>query len=370
MELETFSYKKGEGWSTKKFPELDSPQTLVIAFAAPEYLQNQAPLQQLLAAYPQATVVGCSTGGEIIQTAIEDSTIAVAVIKFKATKLIQADAQVTKAEDSFAAGEKIAKQLNQKDLRGIFILSDGLKVNGSELIKGLNSVVAENIIVTGGLAGDGDRFKETWVIANNKLQPNFIVAVGFYGDKIKLGHGSKGGWDAFGPERHITKSKNNILYELDGKPALALYKEYLGERAKELPAAGLLFPLSIRKNSEDTREIVRTILGIDEATQSLTFVGDVPEGYLAKLMRANFDRLVTGANEAAILAGKNQKQASSVLAIAISCIGRRLLLGEYTEEEQKPHWNLYPKGRNKLDFIPMVKFHLMLAGTVIYITKL
>lgn len=350
MEMTTFSYQKDTGWSVNLLPALDSPQTFVLIFAAPEYLNAQKPIQDLIAAYPQSVIIGCSTGGEIKGPAIQEASIVVGVCKFSQTKLAQADAMITKAEDSFVAGETIAKKLMQEDLRGVFVLSDGILVNGSELIRGLNSVLAENIVVTGGLAGDGDRFKNTWVIANHKLQPHLIVGIGFYGDKICLGHGSKGGWDTFGPERRITKSKNNILYELDGKPALALYKKYLGNRAKELPAAGLLFPLAIRRDINDTHEIVRTILGVDEQTQSLIFAGDIPTDYLAKLMRANFERIIQGANEAALAAGNYQKNTKQVLAVAISCIGRKLLLGEYTEEETEATLESLPKGTEQIGF--------------------
>ncbi len=350
MELKTFSYLNKTGWSLKKFPELDSSQTLVLIFGAPEYINNQKPIQEIIAAYPQAKIIGCSTAGEINGSAIADNSLCVAVMKFKETNIAISRAEVKTAEDSFNAGEQIAKQLNKNKLRGIFVLSDGLNVNGSQLIKGLNSTLPENIIVTGGLAGDGDRFKNTWIIYDGKLKTHTIAAIGFYGDKIHIGHGSQGGWSSFGLERRITKSINNILYELDGKPALALYKEYLGERAKGLPATGLLFPLAIRSGDEDTKEIVRTILAVDEEKQSMTFAGDVPTGYKAKLMRANFDRLITGANEAAIAAGSKQDPNHPILAVAISCVGRRLLLGEYTEEETQATIDSLPKGTQQIGF--------------------
>lgn len=349
MKLQTFSFTKNKGWSISNFPDLDSPQTLVIIFASPEYFNDQEPFKELMASYPQSIMIGCSTGGEIIGSAITDSSIVVAVVKFASTTLKQVFAGMVSKENSFDIGNKIAKQLYGPKLRGIFVLSDGIKINGSELIKGFNAILPDNIITTGGLAGDGDRFKQTWVIYHGKILVDCVVGIGFYGDKIRIGHGSQGGWDSFGPERRITKSEANILYELDGKPALALYKEYLGERAKGLPATGLLFPLAIRQHPQDDKEIVRTILGVDEATQSLIFAGDMPTGYLAQLMRGNFDRLVTGANNAAILAGKKQRT-KPILAIAISCIGRRLLLGEYTEEETEATLESLPEGTLQIGF--------------------
>lgn len=354
MELSTLQYRKKEGWSSSSFPDLDSENTLIFIFCASEYIHTPEPIQTLLKHYPKSKIVGCSSAGEIAGACILDDSITVAITKFEKTPIQIVKTEIKAMDESFQAGEIIAKKLLKKDLRGIFILSDGLAVNGSELVKGLNhGVQDQKVIITGGLAGDGNRFKETWAIFNNEIIKNHVVAVGFYGDHVQIGHGSRGGWDIFGPERRITRSKNNILYELDGKPALALYKEYLGERASGLPATGLLFPLAIRKDETDKSQLVRTILAVDEANQSLTFAGDVPTGYLAQLMRANFDRLITAADEAAALAAKtvmNLEKPSTVLAIAVSCVGRRLLLGERIEEETASTLDSLPEGTQQIGF--------------------
>jgi hypothetical protein len=349
MKLETFQYTVAAGWSVSAFPSLDSPQTLVIIFAAQEFIEAPRPIHDLAAAYPNSVVIGCSTSGEVLGRQVSDKSLSVAVVRFDSTPLRSADAPVTAPEASFTTGRAIATQLKSPDLRGILVLSDGLQVNGSELVRGLNAELGPEVVVTGGLAGDGDRFKRTWVIRNRQPQVGGATAVGFYGPRVQLGHGSKGGWDIFGPERRVTRSKGNILYELDGKPALTLYKEYLGDRASGLPATGLLFPLALRTEQTASKQLVRTILAIDEVSQSLTFAGDIPEGSLAQLMRANFDRLVGGAADAASLsrAGHN---GSATLAVAISCVGRRLVLGERTEEEIEATFEALPPQTQQIGF--------------------
>ncbi|MCA9986556.1 MAG: FIST C-terminal domain-containing protein, partial [Anaerolineales bacterium] len=206
------------------------------------------------------------------------------------------------------------------------------------------------VTVTGGLAGDGPHFKTTWVMHNDVISSGMIAAVGFYGERIVLDHGSQGGWDIFGPERLVTRADGPILYELDGKPALELYKTYLGERAAELPAAALLFPLALRNDASDESQIVRTILAIDEAQQSLTFAGNIPEGSRAQLMKANFDRLIDGALGAAEQLDSQQACQGDKLAIAISCVGRRLVLGERTEEELEATLETLPAGTKQIGF--------------------
>jgi hypothetical protein len=332
MDLHTLSYRCGE-WSRALDPALDSADTLVLAFAASEFGTNAAPLHELARTFPRSHLLGCSTSGEIHGTLLGDESIAVAIVRFARSRLKRADATVTSPADSFAAGEAIARALAAPDLRGVFLLSDGLNVNGSELVRGLNSILPASVVVTGGLAGDGARFERTWTLTGDGPRHGLISAVGIYGDAVHIGHGSRGGWDIFGVERAVTRSKGNVLYELDGKPALALYKDYLGERSSGLPATALLFPLALRASRSSQQLVVRTVLAIDERTQSMTFAGDIPEGSLVRLMRANFDRVIQGANDAAIAAATRPTAAGPMLAIAISCVGRRLVLGERTEEE-------------------------------------
>ena len=353
MQVTTTRLQADQACSPAPLSQLDSDSTLLLLFGTPGLIDKPERLRQVLDACPRSAVLGCSTAGEIHGSEISDDSLVVAAVRFGQTTLRTAQAAVQTPTDSYAAGCAIAGHLKQSTLRGVLVLSDGLNVNGSELVKGLNDTLGGGVVVTGGLAGDGTDFKRTWVIKDRRPTGGYVTAIGFYGDHVKLGHGSKGGWDKFGPERLVTKSKGNVLYELDGRPALQLYKEYLGDRAAGLPATGLLFPLAIRTSTTDGKVLVRTILAVDERAQSMTFAGDMPEGVLAQLMRANFDRLVQGASEAATLAVNTQDDAaapSPTLSIAISCVGRRLVLGERTEEEIEATLDILPKGSSQVGF--------------------
>lgn len=346
MKLATLRYLDG-AWS-EPFPDLDAEKTLVVAFAAPAYGDRPELFAELVAAYPRAAVIGCSTSGEIDQTRIRDGSICVAVIRFEHTRVRYARADLRGADRSFAAGGALADQLAGPGLRSVLVLSRGHDVNGSELIRGLNAKLSPEVVVTGGLAGDGDRFGKTYVIGEGIPLRDAVVAVGLYGDRVRVGHGSKGGWDTFGLERVVTASRGNVLYTLDDRPALALYKEYLGERAAGLPGSALLFPLSLRASRDATESVVRTVLGVDEATQSMVFAGDIPTGSYAKLMRANFDRLILGAQDAGHAALRDHPLPA--LCIAISCVGRRLVLGERTEEETEAALEALPRGVEQIGF--------------------
>ncbi len=333
--------------ATGEVPSLDvgdPERCLVLAFGPSSLVENASVIADLSAKAPGAHLLGCSTAGEILDTEVRDDTLTVAVVHFDKTRLGSACAPVACARNSFAAGAAIASQLDRPDLRGVLVLSDGLNVNGSDLVRGLQANLSSEVVVTGGLAGDGDRFERTWVIADGEASTKVVSAVGLYGDSIEIGHGSRGGWDIFGPDRQVTRAEGNVLYELDGKPALALYKDYLGDRAAGLPATGLLFPLNVLMESGE--RVVRTILSVDDDEQSMTFAGDIPQGSLAQLMRADFDRLV----EAAALAAQETQCGGPTLSIAISCVGRRLILGERTEDELEATLEGLPEGTRQIGF--------------------
>lgn len=346
MIINTFNYHSKKGWSVKAFPKLDSKKTLVIVFGASDYLKKPKPIKELIDAYPHSHIVGCSSSGEIFETEINDDSLSVAVAQFKNASIKVASMPIDHSKNSFSIGSKLAKKLAAPKLKNIIVLSDGLNVNGTELINGLLSKTDNSVIITGGLAGDADRFEKTWVLNQDKIpKSNVVTAIGLYGDKLEIGYGTKAGWDIFGPERIITKSEGNVLYEIDGHPALELYKKYLGDRASDLPAAALLFPLAIRETSDTDVKLIRTILAIDEKTQSMRFAGDVPQGWHTQLMRANFDGLIEGASAAGEMANIIAKNTvnKNTLTLAISCVGRRLILGERAEEEIEAVLEKLPK---------------------------
>ncbi len=332
MHVEILSWERSGGWDTQALAQ--TRPDLILYFGARQSLASGAPFNQLKALCPEASIVGCSTGGQILENDVVDNIAGVAM-RFDATKTRLAYEAVGSAADSRACGRLIGERLQAPDLAGIFVLSDGLNVNGSELVAGITEVVGHDVSLTGGLAGDGDQFQETLVGADCAPRSHMIAGIGFYGSAIRIGHGSAGGWDVFGPRRRITRSQGNVLFELDGEAALDLYERYLGDEASSLPGSGLLFPLQIQNPDRPDHEIVRTILTIDREKRSMTFAGDVPKGWGAQLMRGTFHRLAEGAADAARQArrGLADSQDRNGVAFLISCIGRRLLMGQRAAEE-------------------------------------
>ncbi len=332
MRTEHVSWNAQAGWSRASGTLADA--NLVLFFGGRAAFDQASYTADLGQRYPAAHLVGCSTGGQIVDGDVSDDTATAIAMRFDRTELAIAGAAIGEKQESFAVGRQLGEALNRPGLRAIFVLSDGLNVNGSQLVAGLRAVVGDQLTITGGLAGDGALFEHTVVHVDGHSGEHQVAAVGFYGDSLRVGHGSAGGWSEFGPKRLITKSTGNVLYEVDGQPALALYKLYLGEEAKGLPGTGLLYPLLVGDPRHPDHAVVRTILAVDEASGSMTFAGDVPEGANAQLMRGYFDRLSEAAAEAASAAmGAASASSADTAAILISCIGRRILMGESIVEE-------------------------------------
>jgi hypothetical protein len=323
----------GEEWSVH--PQSESydfeKAQLVLCFASKEILASNGVYEKIKKKFPSSQISLCSTAGEIFYDSVEDNSLIASALFFDKTNIQTAVVNINDFNNSYNAATALIKKLPPEDLSYILVLSDGSLVNGSDLVKGLNDAAENKTLITGGLAGDGPNFASTLVGLNSQPSQGTIVAIGFYGNKIIVTHGSQGGWDTFGPERIVTRSSENILFEIDHKNALDTYEKYLGPDADQLPGSALLFPLSVIIPGSN-QPVTRTILSIDREKNSMTFAGDIPEGSKVRFMKANFDKLSAAASNAAqnTLTKDKTKPSFSLL---VSCVGRKLILGPRIDEE-------------------------------------
>lgn len=327
MRTKQWHWRAGQGW-----PVIDAgaqPPTVVFLFGGRAALEESDAIATLAAHLPRERFFGCSTGGEIEGANVHDDTVVATALWLDQSSMVSTSARLSEAHDATALGKLLAQRLTTPDLKHAFVLSDGLKVNGSELARGLVAGLPPKVSLTGGLSGDGPDMKRTVVVHAGQVLDDCISVLGFSG-AITIGTGSLGGWDSFGPPRRVTKSRGNVLEELDGEPALALYKRYLGKQAEGLPSSALLFPLMVQ-TGDGSAPVVRTILGIDETTGTMTFAGDVTVGSSAQLMRANFERIIE-AGEGAATASLGSG-ATPGFALLVSCVGRKWILKQRVEEE-------------------------------------
>jgi hypothetical protein len=329
MKTEQRLFTTAEGWKNISSENLQNTAQLVFVFGDSSFFRDKNIFDEIKASYPKASVVGCSSAGEVLGNKVLDDSLVTTAIQFEHSSAKLFTAKINDFANSIEAGEYLANLIDKEDLKHVVVLSDGLQVNGSQLVEGMGRHLTVGVGPTGGLAGDADRFKQTYLYPDGQAQQGIIVAIGFYGSRLKVGYGSRGGWTPFGSSRSITRAKGNILYELDGQPALNLYKELLGEKASELPGSSFYFPLSYR--AEDSSPgIIRTILAVDEKELSLTLAGDVVEGGTLQLSKFDYDRLINGSK---VAAEDCFQETSPEFALIISCVGRKIVLSQRVEEE-------------------------------------
>jgi len=313
---------------------INATADLLMVFADVSYFRNPNFVAALQTAYPKAALLGCSTAGEISTKGVDDGRCVLTAAEFESSTLQTATTVLNGMEDSQAAGERVAKRLSAEGLKAVMVFGPGVNINGSALVRGMEAVLGTQLPITGGLAGDAGAFTQTYTLGQNGVSDQAIVAVGLYGDSLSFAHGSFGGWEPFGPSRKVTRCEGNVLFELDGEPALEVYERYLGEYAKDLPASGLLFPFAMLGKDLDENGLIRTILAVDKVAGSLTLAGEIDaEGHL-RLMHASTDRLVNGAEAAAKMVVDCAKTTpQTALGILVSCVGRKLVMGDRVEEE-------------------------------------
>ncbi len=319
-----FSWTPESGWRGLDNAAVDP--SLILFFGARMAMAEHSVFGDLRAKFPGAIIVGCSGGGQIHSDGVLDTGITGVAMSFASTKIRVESAPAHDSFDSFTTGRSLGANLAGEKLAGVLLFTDGIEVNGDELLAGLASSLPPNVVIGGGMAADDDRFEKTLIAANAPPSANMIAAIGFYGDDIRLTSACGDGWKEAGVEFKITASRMNKLYDLDGVPALELYEVNLGEQAQQLPMSGLSFPLRVCDPNNQNVSLVRTLLGIDRDVGMLTFAGNVPEGWMAQLMHAEPLDLISAAAEAA--EGRNMDAlADAQVAILVSCIGRRLILG-------------------------------------------
>ncbi|WP_142784566.1 FIST signal transduction protein [Changchengzhania lutea] len=322
---------KTDDWKylTEKIPLL---KPLVLVLGNRYLLESDIIYEDVKRLFPDGHIVFGSTSGDITSNMVDDDAITITAIEFEKSQFLIKTSNIINSDlDSYKTGVDLVKQFPKAGLKHIFVLSEGSFVNGSELTKGMNASSENNILITGGLCGDAARFEKTVAAYNENPKPGEIIAIGFYGETLEVSFSIHGGWTPFGPERVVTKSSSNVLYELDNQPALDLYKKYLGDKSNALPSAALLYPLNV-KSTEEKQSFVRTILNINEDENTMILAGDIPEDSKVQLMMTNVDNIANASERAARQALELRKNKPQ-LALLVSCIGRKLVLDQRVEEE-------------------------------------
>jgi len=331
MRCEQCQWSPANGWGAKLPGALGSSAQLVLAFGDVTVESAEECLGSVSQLYPNAQIFGCSTAGDIQGTTLSDGMLSITAIAFEHTWVAAGQSALHGPSEGFAGAVQAISSLPPEGLRHVLLLAPGNYLNGGDLVCGINSALPAGVTASGGFAGAGGQVHGSSVWCGGKPDGPAIGALGFYGPRLRVGTGAGGGWRPFGPDRRITRCSNVTICELDGHSALELYKQYLGEHAKSLPFSALRFPLGLRANENEPWQ-VRVIVGIDEAQGGLSFDCKIAEGAHARFLVGNAGHLVEGALSAAEIS-QQRLGSPAELSIVVSCFGRKVVLGQQTEEE-------------------------------------
>ncbi len=291
-------------------------------------------IQQKLSAlkkdFPNATIIGTTTAGEISGAKMYEEESVVSLSLFKNTKL-----NVYRTEDiSIKSGKKLSSKITNNETKALIILSEGLK--GSDYVGFVRSIKKENphVILAGGLAGDNFNLKKTYIFMDDKVYDSGAVGLSFSGKKLIANNEYNLNWSPIGKEFTITKAEGNILFEIDHKNAIEVIKHYLGETLFENDCATLPdFPLLYRVGNT---VVSRTPLTTDG--DKILLAGPIKEGQKVQFGFSNATSVISGAN--AISTKLNQNPAEAIY--IYSCVARKKLLGKKLESEFAPFEQLAP----------------------------
>ncbi|QDT05737.1 FIST N domain protein [Rubripirellula lacrimiformis] len=331
-ETYTLSYDGAQGWSAP-FPKVDSKNTLVLVFAACEFCTDQDPLLEIQNAYPNSAVAGCGTRGQVFEGDLQTQSISVGIIRFRSTTIKTAFAPVESFDQSRQAGVKLAEGIADPLLSGVLLFADGLLTEATDLVRGIQEVLPPNIPIAGGMASDHS-LEHTWVYQQGQAVHGMACAIGLIGDKVEMACATGGGWKLIGEERTATRTSHKTIFEIDGRPALDVYKEHIGPEAiAGLPQSVIRFPIALKM---DLHEVVRDVMGFDEETGAMHLAGDAPQGIGIQFMTTTPEEILDGVDEAVErLLMQTLGVNADALCVCISCSGRGEILGDQTSEEPR-----------------------------------
>lgn len=222
MKIEKGCWQNEGGWVSRRGSLEGRAAQFVLVFGGRRQLEDSTRFDALRRKFPGAHVLVSSTAGEIIGSEVLEDGLVFTAVALDKPRVACAATDIADPGQSQQRGAELAGRLNGPDLVHVFVLSDGSLTNGTELARGLSANLPPSVLVTGGLAGDGDRFEHTVVGLDEVPTRGRIVAISFYGRNFKSSYGSAGGVDALlTPATHHARG---------GQPA-ARARRPLGARA-------------------------------------------------------------------------------------------------------------------------------------------
>jgi hypothetical protein len=333
------SFKAGVEAIQEAIKEIKEEKPHLILLTVSKNFDPKKVLEGIANTAPGVPLAGGSPGwGTITHKGIEDEGVIVMALSFKK---MRAEIEYAEGiiENSQKAGEILGEKLIKRGTLPRILLIFSAVIGGAPVdpfLLSLKKKLGNAVDLIGGGTGDEMTMESSmYQFYNDKVLTKSVVGVGFWGDfssSLKAEHG----WEPLGLSMKITKSENNLISEINKRPAIEIFKKYFREEEIKDPkffsgkGEGFLYPLGII--SEKEKIVIRQIIGSTQKGE-LICANSLPKNATVRLMQAQGDKIPETAKKignyiVSQLGGKKPQ-----LAFIFDCVTRRALLAPDHQKE-------------------------------------
>jgi hypothetical protein len=329
-------YRAGQEAALQMLANLGGLPQLTLVFSSTRFADPQL-LAAIRSVTEGAPLIGCTNAGGIGSSGLFQHSVVVIGLKGSGAGFVTGIAYDL-SKDPAEAGRRLARDLKAAEpglVRSALVFPDGLSSNGSALLRGVQDGLGARVPVIGGSAGDDFHFQKTFQYFDDQVLTDSVPGALIYGE-ASIGVGVRHGWIPLGRPRQITKARGEIVYELDGRPAVAMYERYLGIKRsrlarKPLTQMTMTYPLGISREGHGDY-VLRSAVKIGDKG-SLICNSELPEGSWARLMIGGYEAAIAAAEDAAREAAAAIGQSRFKGALVFSSAGRMKMLGSESQGE-------------------------------------
>jgi len=328
---------------------------------------DYAPMLALInEAFPGIELVGCTTDGEItpVRGFTEDSSALLLLnsdaITFSAAVAEHLSEDTTRSVK--IAYDKAREKLSSEPAAAL-VLPDGLTTMGISIDEILKSVMGDSMAIIGGSAGDGFILEQTFQFVGHQVYSDAMPILLLEGE-LEIAVDIATGPVPYGDYYPVDRAEDNIIYKIDGVPALEFYERFYGTYIEDRELS--FFPLAVYSRDSEYF-VLRDSIEVDRKDGSISFVGRIEGPCRVRLTQVTREETLRSAHDGTkrILSAFGGEHPDLVL--LFSCTSRRHVLGSRTDEElavlrkdvqQVPFFGFYCYGEiSPFSVGQSVKFH-------------
>jgi hypothetical protein len=298
---------------------------------------------------PDTAWLGCTTAGQFTEEGFIESGLAVLLIaSHEADHVLRFSEHAddrSKTFDELCGG--IREQAREARERGHGLLTtvalvDGLSGEGERLVERLHAELSPSGEIVGGAAGDDGKFERTLVGSALRTTSTGAALLHVFSSR-RWGVGVDHGLNPATEPMRVTRARGNVVYEIDGRPAFDVYREYAKAKGLDLrPESAGAFFINNELGLIFFNELRKARAPLSSKDGALTCAAEVPQGANVCILDGSRDNLLAAASRAAREASDRLGRSSAAGVLLFDCICRGTILGEDFGREIQAVRSVFP----------------------------